>query len=78
MRNLGAQEKSLRLYSLLPVSTQEEVSVVPQYAPKPDATDVEDTKGLALWQHQIAPKGEWSASLGYDITYPKGKHLIGL
>ncbi|UJF24489.1 DUF4139 domain-containing protein [Suttonella sp. R2A3] len=78
LSNRGQKDKPVRLYSRVPVSTQEIVSVEAHFSPQPDQRDVEEVKGLMLWQKDLGAGETWTVESGFEVEYPKEKSLQGL
>lgn len=78
MDNQGSTDKVVRVYTRLPVSTEEAVTVTPVWSPQPTAQDVDSVKGLTLWQKTLKPQEQWQVDSGFDIDYPEGQELIGI
>lgn len=76
--NNSSGDKNVRVYSRLPVSTEEAVDVTPVWSPKPDSSNADDVKGLTLWQQTLPAGQSLKIESGFDIEYPEGKKLIGL
>ena len=78
LSNHGKNTRNVRLYARLPVATQPDVSVEAKLSPKPDAENVDNVKGIILWEKQLAHGDSLRVENGYDIHYPEGKKLIGI
>ena len=78
LTNHGKTARNVRLYARLPLSTQPDVSVEAKFSPKPDAENVENVKGIVLWEKNLAHGDSLRVENGYDIHYPEGKKLIGI
>lgn len=76
--NNAQQEKRVRVFSRLPVSVVEDVEVSAEWSPKPTEQNVDDIRGLNMWEKTLTPGEQWSIQTGFDIDYPEGKELIGL
>ena len=78
LTNHGKTARNVRLYARLPLSTQPDVSVEAKFSPKPDAENVDNVKGIVLWEKNLAHGDSLRVENGYDIHYPEGKKLIGI
>lgn len=78
VKNLSDVEKEVRIYTRIPVATQNEVRVEPIFNPRPDERDAENIKGISLWKKRLSSGQTMDVESGYDIRYPEGKRLIGI
>ncbi|WP_298643302.1 mucoidy inhibitor MuiA family protein [uncultured Cardiobacterium sp.] len=78
LSNHGKTARNVRLYARLPLATQPDVRVEAKFAPKPDAENVDNVKGIVLWEKNLAHGDSLRVENGYDIHYPEGKKLIGI
>lgn len=78
VKNLSDIEKEVRIYTRVPVATQNEVRVDPVFKPQPNEKNAENVQGISLWQKRLSPGESMSVESGYDIRYPEGKRLIGI
>ena len=78
LTNHGKTARNVRLYARLPLATQADVSVEAKFSPKPDAENVDNVKGIVLWEKNLAHGDSLRVENGYDIHYPEGKKIIGI
>jgi hypothetical protein len=78
LSNHGKNTRNVRLYARLPIATQPDVSVEAKLSPKPDVENVDNVKGIILWEKQLARGDSLRVENNYDIRYPEGKRLIGI
>ena len=78
LRNSGKIARDVRLYARLPIATQSDVSVEAKFDPKPDQENVENVRGIVLWEKNLAAGDAWRIENSYDVRYPEGKRLVGI
>ncbi|MDO4643765.1 MAG: mucoidy inhibitor MuiA family protein [Cardiobacteriaceae bacterium] len=78
LRNTGKTDRDVRLYARLPIATQTEVRVEAKFSPDPNQENVENVKGIVLWEKKLRPGETLTVGNNYDIFYPEGKRLIGV
>ena len=78
LTNHGKTARNVRLYARLPLSTQPDVSVEAKFAPKPDAENVDNVKGIVLWEKNLAHGDSLRVETATTSIIPKGKNLSAL
>lgn len=76
--NLSTETVALRIYARLPVSMEEKIDVKASWKPKPDAENVENVRGLALWSYELKGGEQVAVEHGYSIRYPEKQTIIGV
>ena len=78
LHNLGKTARDVRLYARLPLATQTDVTVEPKFSPKPDQENVENVRGIVLWEKTLNAGDTLRIENSYDVRYPEGKRLVGI
>ena len=78
LRNSGKIPRAVRLYARLPIASQSDVTVEPKFSPKPDQENVENVRGIVLWEKYLNPGDTLRIENSYDVRYPEGKRLVGI
>jgi len=78
LHNLGKTARDVRLYARLPLATQTDVTVEPKFNPKPDQENVENVRGIVLWEKTLNAGDTLRIENSYDVRYPEGKRLVGI
>ena len=78
LHNLGKTARDVRLYARLPLATQTDVTVEPKFSPKPDQENVENVRGIVLWEKTLNAGATLRIENSYDVRYPEGKRLVGI
>ena len=78
LRNSGKIPRAVRLYARLPIASQSDVTVEPKFSPKPDQENVENVRGIVLWEKHLNPGDTLRIENSYDVRYPEGKRLVGI
>ena len=71
------QEKTITLYDTLPVAADEQIKIETR-GEKPDATDVDEKKGVVSWTRRLPAGQEVTLRYGYSVTYPEDRKIQGL
>ena len=66
------------LYARLPIASQSDVTVEPKFSPKPDQENVENVRGIVLWEKTLNAGDTLRIENSYDVRYPEGKRLVGI
>ena len=78
LRNSGKIPRAVRLYARLPIASQSDVTVEPKFSPKPAQENVENVRGIVLWEKHLNPGDTLRIENSYDVRYPEGKRLVGI
>ncbi|MFM9938060.1 MAG: DUF4139 domain-containing protein [Hyphomicrobiaceae bacterium] len=68
---------ALTVLDQVPVAANTEIKVEPTFSVAPSRQDVEDRKGVIAWDLKLALGEERNIDLGYKITWPAGKAMLG-
>lgn len=67
----------LSLYDVFPTASDEQIKVKILGDP-PSKTDVEDKKGVSMWDRKLEPKQTSCVKYGYSVSYPEDQTIPGL
>ncbi|PWJ16497.1 DUF4139 domain-containing protein [Jannaschia seohaensis] len=75
VRNLSETAQTVETLHALPFSERDAVQVTARTIPAPDARDVEDIRGLARWDLDVAPGETAEITIRVEIDWPEGEVL---
>lgn len=75
VENLTGEAQTLTAFFPLPYSEQEDLSVDVAARPAPDATDIDDKRGVSAWEMELAPGEKAEVSLRIRMGWPEDQEL---
>lgn len=78
LRSFHARPVEVTVEDQVPVSSDADLTVTLQADPAPTARDVEDRPGVLAWTLTLAPGAERRIRLGYTVTAPRDRQVVGL
>ena len=76
IRNLSDTAETVEARYALPYDEAEDIEIVVDAQPRPDATDVEDRQGVAQWNLDVPARGEVEVRVEVSIEWPEGEMLL--
>lgn len=76
MSNQHDKTFTIHLYDNIPVASHEDINVELSGV-KPSEQDIDDKKGVMLWERTLAPSSKQQLNYGYRVSYPKDKTVFG-
>ncbi len=78
VQNLFNQSQRIKIYDQLPVSTDEDITVEEMAgSTKPTARDVNDRKGVLVWDNSYKTGESRQIDFKYKVSFPDGKLVPG-
>ncbi len=75
VRNLSETSETVETLFALPYSEAEDLEIAVTAIPAPDARDVEDRRGVARWDLDVAPGTQIEVAIGVTLEWPEGETL---
>lgn len=75
LSNLSSDPRAVRAYYGLPFSSQEDLVVRLKSTPEPSESDVEDRKGVSVWDVTLAPNEVKDIKISVEMSWPIGAQL---
>ncbi len=75
VRNLSTEPEVVETRFALPYSEEEDLEVAITTTPEPDARNVEDRRGVAQWDLEVAAGAEVEVEIGVTLEWPEGERL---
>lgn len=76
VRNLSSEAEVVETRFALPYSEEEDLEITVTARPAPDARDVEDKRGVAQWNLNVAGGAEVEVEIGVALEWPEGETLV--
>lgn len=76
VRNLHEREITVSVYDQVPVSLNEQIEVEFLGKAQPTKTDVENRRGVMVWERKLGPDDEFALDFGYRVTWPSDKSIV--
>ncbi len=74
--NNGVSEAPIEVFDRYPVSTHEDIKIVPlKSATKPDEMNLQNKPGTIKWKKTLKPGETWYIKHEYQVTYPSDKNI---
>ncbi|WP_420861570.1 mucoidy inhibitor MuiA family protein [Algirhabdus cladophorae] len=73
--NLSDQPETVKAYYATPFSEQEDLTVSAKLTPRPTQRDVDDKRGVHVWELDLAAGGSQSVQLEFDLQWPDGQQI---
>jgi uncharacterized protein (TIGR02231 family) len=70
VENTSANAETVRLLYAVPFAEQEDIDVDVQFTRAPDETDVDDQRGVAAWDLDVAPGDTSRIEMSVELTWP--------
>lgn len=75
VENLTGEAQDLTAFYPLTFSEQEDLRVNLSVTPKPDATDIDDKRGVSSWDMSLAPGETQTVNITIKMDWPEGQEL---
>jgi uncharacterized protein (TIGR02231 family) len=75
VENTSGTAEPVRLLYATPFAEQEDIEVDVRYSRAPDATDVDDLRGVSAWDLTVAPGETARIEMTVELTWPDGMFL---
>ncbi|MEM8824223.1 MAG: DUF4139 domain-containing protein [Pseudomonadota bacterium] len=76
VRNMSDAPETVETLFALPYSEQEDLELTVRTTPVPNLRDVEDARGVAQWNVEIAPGAEVEVDIRVEAEWPEGQVLV--
>jgi len=73
--NLGNQPETVKAYYATPFSEQEDLTVSTKLTPNPTTRDVDDKRGVHVWEMELDAGEEQSVRLEFDLQWPENQQI---
>jgi hypothetical protein len=70
VENTSGNAETVRLLYAVPFAEQEDIDVDVQFSRAPDETDVDDLRGVAAWDLDVAPGDTARIEMSVELTWP--------
>ena len=77
LRNQHDKPYPINLYDNVPVASHEDITVALS-GDTPSDKDIDDKKGVLVWERMLQPNLEQRLRYGYSVSYPEDKNVFGL
>ncbi len=75
VENLTGEAQDLTAFYPLTYSEQEDLRIALSVTPKPDATDIDDKRGVSSWDMSLAPGATQTVEITIKMDWPEGQDL---
>jgi uncharacterized protein (TIGR02231 family) len=75
VKNLHERAIAVAVFDHIPVSQQQDIKVTMTARPQPAKTDVEDKRGVLVWENRLEPDQEQVIEFGYQVVWPGAKAI---
>ncbi len=76
VKNLHDRAVQLVIFDQVPVSQNQEIKVEVTSRQTPTKTDVDNKRGVLMWESKLEPDQEQVLDFGYRITWPSAKQIV--
>ena len=75
IKNMHERAMAIAVFDHIPVSQQQDIKVTLNARPQPTKTDVEDKRGVVMWESRLDPDQEQVIEFGYLVVWPGAKSI---
>ena len=76
VKSMHERAISLVVYDQLPVSANQDIKVEMTGGTSPSRQNVDDKRGVLVWEGKLEPDQEQSIEFGYRVSWPSSKSIV--
>lgn len=75
VKNMHQRAMPVAVFDHIPVSQQQDIKVTPVLRPQPTKSDIDDKRGVFVWEFKLEPDAEQVIETGYQVVWPGAKAI---